>query len=103
MRYEREVLGQMLTARTERLGGDMLVEITGGCAPHIGSVSTALPGHRDDVVGDRFAGRLARELGCAVTAVCGIHYESPGRQGIEEIVGRAMELLEEIVSAEKKS
>lgn len=112
MRYEREVLGQMLTARTERLGGDMLVEITGGCAPHIGSVSVAyldsgepslrtllLPGHRDDVVSDMFAEALSKKLGATVTVVCGIHYKDPGPEGIEAILECTRALLDEVVGS----
>ncbi len=94
------------------MGGDWLVSITGGCAPHIGSISTAyfescelkldtllLPHHRDDVVGDMFARELAARLGCTVTAVCGIHYESPGREGIAEIVRCTGEILSDILQS----
>ena len=39
--FRREVLGLPVCAAVTRAGGDLLVQITGGCAEHIGSVSTA--------------------------------------------------------------
>lgn len=74
--FEREVLGFPINVALSGCGNDTLVKITGGCAPHIGSVSVAyldsgepslrtllLPGHRDDVVSDMFAEALSKKLG----------------------------------------
>ena len=110
--FAREVLGFPINVELSGCGNDTLVKITGGCAPHIGSVSVAyldsgepalrtllLPGHRDDAVSDMFAEALSRKLGATVTVVCGIHYEEPGRAGIEEIMACVRELHADVRSA----
>lgn len=110
--FERQALGLPINVTLSGCGNDTLVKITGGCSPHIGSVSVAywdsgepvlrtllLPGHRDDVVSDMFAEGLSRKLGATVTAVCGIHYEAPGRDGIEAVLACTRELLDEVLGA----
>lgn len=110
--FEREVLGFPICVALSGCGNDTLVKITGGCAPHIGSVSVAyldsgepalrtllLPGHRDDVVSDLFAEAIAKKLGATVTVVCGIHYEEPGKEGIEEIMACVRGLLDEVINS----
>lgn len=65
--FEQIVLDWPISVELKRYGLDWMVQITGGCAPHIGSVSVGtfadgevhlrkilLPSHRDDVIGDRF-------------------------------------------------
>lgn len=101
-----EVLGYSIEAELRTQGKDVLVEIKGGCAPHIGCVSVCrfeegemrmekllLPGHRDDVVADRFAEAFARQLHTTVCAVCGIHYDNASRDDIVRIVGATEEML----------
>lgn len=108
--YEKQVLGHGISVDIRQIGENWLAEISGGCRPHIGSVSVGtfangqvtlekilLPGHRDDVIGDLFAAELAKRLQTTVTAVCGIHYEEPGSEGIRQIVACAEELLQEII------
>ena len=111
--FQREVLDLPVTAAVTRAGDDLLVQVAGGCREHIGSVSTArfeneelkidsllLPHHRDDVVGDKFAKALAERSCATVTVVCGIHFDSPGRDGIREIVECTDSLLEDILSSD---
>ena len=108
--YEKQALDHCISVEIHKIGEDWLTEIAGGCRPHIGSVSVGifakgevtlekilLPEHRDDVVGDLFATELAKHLQATVTAVCGIHYENPGPEGIRQIVTCAKELLQEII------
>ena len=110
--YTREALGFPINVALSGCGNDTLIKITGGCAPHIGSVSVAyldsgepalrtllLPGHRDDVVSDMFAEAIAKKLGATVTVVCGIHYEEPGKEGIETILERTRSLLDEVINS----
>lgn len=110
--FEREALGFPINVTLSGCGNDTLVKISGGCTPHIGSVSVAywdsgepvlrtllLPGHRDDVVSDMFAERLSSRLGATVTVVCGIHYESPGREGIDAVLECTRELLGDVLDA----
>ena len=109
--FRRKVLGLPVCAAVTRAGGDLLVQITGGCAEHIGSVSTAyfedgerrletllLPHHRDDVVRERFALALSERTRGTVAVACGIHYDAPGHEGIKEIVRCADELLEDVLA-----
>ena len=107
--YSVTILGYPITASLTRLGADWLVTVTGGCAPHIGSISAArwdgsapvletvlLPTHRDDVVGSRFASALCHHLRTTVTVVCGIHYDGPSREDLKTIVTGTEDLLRQI-------
>ena len=100
------VLGWPLQAEAARVGNDWLVCITGGCAHHIGSVSTAwpadsepivqtitVPGHRDNAVSERFARVLAASLRSVVCVTCGIHYDGIDRSGIEAVFAASDRLL----------
>lgn len=107
---EKAVLNWPISVSLTQSGPDWLVNIVGGCAPHIGSISVAyvendevvlqkilLPTHRDDVVGDRFAKVLAMRFHATVTVICGIHYETPGKEGLRQIVDCGESLLQEIL------
>ena len=116
---ERQVLGHPLSVLAVPAGGDLIVVILGGCAPHVGSVSVGrpadtavidhmadvsaavktilLPGHRDDVVGDSFARSLADTIGGTVSVSCGIHYKDLTRQEINTIVEYAQSMLYELI------
>lgn len=103
------VLGHPITVTALTCGRDWSVTILGGCAPHVGSVTLAeyengaarlrsllREGHKDQVVGERFARRLS-ELGqCTVCAACGIHYEGPSKADLEQIVACAAALLDKL-------
>ena len=110
--FERTVLGYVISAVLFPAGNDWVVMITGGCMPHTGSISTAywqstgvalqeilLPAHRDNVVSRRFAEALCRELHTTVTAVCGIHYDAPGPNGLEQILSCTEALLSDILAS----
>lgn len=105
----RTVLGYPLTVSASPAGDDWTVTVLGGCAPHTGSVSLAewkngavclrtltRDGHRDQVVGDRFARVLAEQLQCTVCVVCGIHYDAPSPEDLRHIVACADRLLTEL-------
>ena len=110
LHVQRSVLGWPICVDLFPAGDNWLVRITGGCAPHIGSVSVGslengevvlrsilLPTHRDDVVGNRFAQALARHLQTTVCVTCGIHYDAPGKEGLQEIVACCEALLQELL------
>lgn len=110
--FEKSVLGFPITVRILKTGSDWLIQIAGGCAPHIGSISVGywehervkvktilMPAHRDDVVSELFAGALAERLHSTVAVACGIHYENPGREGLSQIVACTRELLDEILKS----
>ena len=103
---KKEVLGKTIEARYFEVGNDLLVIITGGDAPHVGSVSVCqmhsnklrllkivLPMHRDDVISDKLARILAERLNTTVCVVCGIHYNQLKKQEITEIVKACDELM----------
>ena len=107
--FEQIVLDWPISVELKRYGLDWMVQITGGCAPHIGSVSVGtfadgevhlrkilLPSHRDDVIGDRFAETLTKQRGARVSVVGGIHYDMPGKEGLRQIVDCTERLLQEI-------
>lgn len=101
---ERQVLGRPIRASVLPCGGDLSVTVLGGSAPHVGSVTVARngeivskwvgPGHRDDVVGDRFAVVLSQRTGGTVCAACGIHYEAVTQKQLAEIVAACEKLLQ---------
>ena len=112
MRYcaSGQALGYPIRAVAEFCGGDIQCTITGGCSPHIGSVSFAYwndgkaelhtfqrPHHKDAVVGDRFALELAGTLRCTVAVSCGIHYENPTRDDLELVVQCGETVLQDLL------
>lgn len=101
---ERQVLDRSIRVRILPCGNDISVTIWGGDAPHVGSVTVAQngeivskwvgQGHRDDVVGDRFAATLSKKTGGTVCASCGIHYESVTKEQLAEITAACEGLLQ---------
>ncbi len=107
MRREILCCGERLVLEAVRLDEGMLVLLTGGCRSHIGAVSTgepegrvqtqSFPGHRDQVISEPWARRLAAVLGQRVTVICGIHYHKPTRAQLQEILRGAEALLEDLL------
>ena len=111
---EKVVLGYHIFVCAQRAGEDWSITVSGGSAPHVGSVSLAeyrdgavsvgsmvCETHKDQVVGERFAQRVAEEGKCNVCVCCGIHYEHPAQSDLKTIVAAADELLEELCAAMK--
>lgn len=103
----REVLGHHLTVVAMRAGNDWNIVVSGGCAPHVGSVSLAeyVNGtvqlrtlerdlHKDQIVGDRYARCVSLQEKCTVSVSCGIHFHNPSLGDLEQIVACADELLD---------
>lgn len=103
--FERESAGGLLRLTLQRAGDDVLLLLTGGEAPHIGSVVAASPrpsltgvgtaatssvinrlGHYDEIPARRCAETLAAALGVEVVCACGIHTEHAGRAVIDSIL-----------------
>ncbi len=107
-----------VTARAERCGGDLLLLITGGEAPHVGAAALAqyeperrsatvsslcAYGHRDDSVAARFAKEAARAGKCSAAAAAGIHVDDAGpedlkllRENCERCLEALLERMDEI-------
>lgn len=106
-----QVLGYPITAAAIPAGQDWVVSVLGGCAPHAGSVSLAeytdgtvvlrsllRETHKDQIVGDRFARELARQLQCTVSVTCGIHYDNATPEQLKEIVACTEDLLSRLLA-----
>jgi hypothetical protein len=111
--------GITLSAVVVEMGSDLLVAVTGGERPHIGSASVSVPrpsladpakissttstinltGHKDNFAGDRVSSRLSAALNTNVVAVSGIHVDNIGPEGIEQILTLTDRLAAQIIEA----
>lgn len=85
----------------EQLGTQLVICVSGGSAPHIGSVTLASPrpsltgtgtsatssvinliGHKDEAVGRPLAEMLAARLDTTVCCICGIHIDDASPEDI---------------------
>ena len=114
LNLKKTVLGHDITVCAQKTGEDWSITVVGGCAPHVGSISLAeycdgvvtvrsivRGNHKDQVVGERFAQRVAEKGKCNVSVCCGIHYENPTQSDLTTIVTAADELLGELCAAMK--
>ena len=104
------------------IGADLLVVITGGDRPHIGSAAVALPraslrdrgvmsatssvynipGHKDQVLAQRVSEVLASRLNRTVVSVAGFHKDGISERGIKKVMENAERLAEKICASLKK-
>lgn len=105
----KDVLGYPITVTATLVGSDWNIIISGGCAPHVGSVSLAefrnnvvtlrtlvRDSHKDQIIGDLFARTLAAQLQCTVSASCGIHFDNPSPDDLNHIISVSKLLLNEL-------
>jgi hypothetical protein len=91
------------------VGGDLVVAIWGGTAPHVGAVALAQPrpslddprvtsstssvltllGHKDDVVAREAADRLASALGRTAVVTAGLHVDDATAADRQALVANA--------------
>ncbi|MDX1779034.1 MAG: hypothetical protein R3339_09145 [Thermodesulfobacteriota bacterium] len=103
-------------AEVRLLGADVLVILSGGTKPHIGSIAVAHPrpsltdekivsstssvynflGHKDHVIAQRVAEMLSSRLDKNVVAVAGFHIDKITQEGISRVVENCDELAKEI-------
>ena len=108
--------GYDLEARAQVIGGDLLVAIWGGTAPHIGAVSLAQPrpslkdpeatsatasvicvvGHKEDDLAKKASEYMAACLNTRVVVTAGIHWDHLSEQGIQTVVENADTLVRQI-------
>lgn len=106
-RIERNLYGFSITAVVTQLDQDIHILLTGGCLSHIGAVSMyehgrqkgffQLAGHKDGIVGSRWAEEISVRRKGTVTVACGIHYNHATRQMLQEIMKVTDEMLSEAV------
>jgi gallate decarboxylase subunit D len=106
-KVKRQVFGYDIKACITKMDGDIHILLTGGSLPHTGAVSIfekgkevgfiQLPGHKDGVVGSRWAKELSEIFPYRVTVVCGIHYDNASGGMIQEIVEQTSDMLQEVI------
>lgn len=112
-----------LTAEVTIIGSDLLVVISGGDRPHIGSVAVAmprpslqnralmsatssvynLPGHKDQVIAQHVAEELSSKLNRTVVVTAGFHVDAISGKGIENVRANAARLAQRIQVSLKKT
>ncbi len=119
MEVKRFSFGSMpytVHAEVRLLGADVLVILTGGTKPHIGSIAVGLPrpsltneeivsstssvynflGHKDHVIAQRVTEMLSSRLNRNVVAVAGFHIDKISPEGISRVVENCDELAKVI-------
>lgn len=109
-----------VTACAEYAGGDVVAQVTGGQAPHVGAVALAVPctetaegvacsasvlcapGHRDDIPARSIALRLCKALQCNVSLTVGIHLDNASADDIHALLRNAESAAEGLAKALKE-
>lgn len=111
--------GYSLSVRAFLMGEDLLVSLSGGDQPHIGSAALAVPrrslrdpaersatssvlnvvGHKDDALTKDASERLAAALGRRVVVVAGAHYENLDQSGIAVIRALGDRAVERLIAS----
>jgi len=105
-----------LSAEVMLVGTDLLVVISGGDKPHMGSVAVAMPrpslrnrrlmsatssvynvpGHKDQAIAQRVSEMLSSKLNCTVVVTAGFHLDDISGQGIKKVIENAERLAQKI-------
>ena len=113
--FSRMKNGIEISCRIICVGKDLLVEVSGGDAPHVGSVVVAEPrpsltgegvsvtssvinriGHKDEAVARDIAEMLAKLYDSVVVCACGIHINNATQEDIKNVMELADALKNEI-------
>lgn len=104
---DREV---RVTEYATACGLNVLLE--GGDQGHIGSVSVAvpgmsvqsivLPGHKEDIVSERWAARLCREKNVPVVVSAGIHFDEMSKEQSAEALEGMDRLLRALIARQEE-
>ena len=99
----RTLFGADVTAQVTVLDEGVHVLLTGGERSHVGAAALAkdgallacpaFPGHKEQVVCERWASVLSQATGCA-TVCCGIHYDNAKPEQIKAVLCACEELLQ---------
>lgn len=103
----------IISAHGQYIGNDLHVVMTGGEQPHVGAVAVGtisaeeesgvhvalitVPGHKEDVVVEKSARRLARQLGITVLVAAGMHWDGIDKKGIAQVLENSAVLTEKIL------
>jgi len=118
--FSQGALPYRVEAEVLFLGADLLVILSGGDSPHIGSIAVALPrpslaeaakisstssvynfvGHKDQVIAQLVSEVLSAQLNKHVVVVAGFHVDAISAEGIAQVVenceGLARMILKEL-------
>lgn len=126
---KRRLFGFDIHAQVTRLENGIAVLLAGGEKGHIGAVSIAetsdtevsdtkvtdtedskssgavcqtiaFPGHREDVLSEKWAKAIAGKKKCRAVVLAGIHYDKATKEQIQEILRVTDEMLAEILCRE---
>ena len=116
MRFEQKAGKYTIILDAQTIGSDILVTIFGGDEYHIGGISVAyptkshyrdattislnsitLPGHKDYILSNEIAEKIAGALEKVVTVVVGIHMEHATKDDIEMAVKTSHHLVDEFL------
>lgn len=102
---ETELFDLPVCAEVTRLDAGIHVLLTGGSRTHIGAFSmaepdgtlhtTSLPGHKEAILSEKWAGELCMLTGENVCVAAGIHYDNLTKEQIQRVVEETDRLLEE--------
>jgi len=115
--FSQGALPYRVDAEVLFLGADLLVILSGGDTPHIGSVAVALPrpsladaarisstssvynfvGHKDQVIAQRVSEVLSSQLNRHVVVIAGFHVDNISAEGIARVVENCDELARMIL------
>jgi hypothetical protein len=104
------------------IGGDLLVYIYGGDAPHLGAVAAATPrpslrdpdeksatasvltyvGHKEDDLAKKAAEALAAALNTRVVVTAGIHWDHLDPVAIDQVIDNGRRLIAALIDRLKK-
>ena len=104
-----------------KMGNDFNISIYGGDIPHIGALALGIPrqslydetqisssvslltitGHKEDLIVQKAAKKLSKELNSTVSVCCGIHIENITFEEIKELDILIDELIDELIIALK--
>jgi hypothetical protein len=100
-------LGKEIKAVITRLDEGINILIIGGDRTHIGAVSIAekdgtvqtvrRADHKEFLISEKWASKLAVALNCPVCMECGIHYDNIAKEEIDVVTGCCEKLLREVL------
>ncbi len=116
MILERHVGEHTIRLEALSVGNDLVVIISGGDVPHVGSISVgftspsqfrdaqtkgvstiSLPGHKDYVLSTTIAERLIHELDRSVIVNVGIHIDNATKTEIDAIIKTTEEIVTDFI------
>lgn len=107
MELQSRIFDRAIQATVLRTPEGIQILVAGGDRPHIGAVcimdplgnrtSHCFPGHRDDVVAEKWAAEIYKKARTAVAVSAGIHYDRASQEQIRLILNATDALLHAVL------